>query len=102
MWLHLLTELAFYTNWNGSLIPDYIAEYPPMLTTQEVVVETRGDVDETEPRDKLKALNAIFYISFQCSEDPETGELLDYQAVVRKTMDGKPGHMRLEVSCWNM
>ena len=60
-----------------------------------MVVETHGE-GEKEPRDKLIAANAIFYITFECVEDPTKGR---YRAVVRKTMDGKPGHMRLEVTC---
>ncbi|KAL0687346.1 hypothetical protein Bca4012_087023 [Brassica carinata] len=54
---------------------------------------------EKEPSDKLNAANAIFYITFECVEDPTKGR---YRAVLRKTMDGKPGHMRLEVMCWCM
>lgn len=61
-----------------------------------MVVETHGGEGEKEPSDKLNAANAIFYISFECVEDPTIGH---YTAVVRKTMDGKPGHMRLEVTC---
>ncbi|ESQ54245.1 hypothetical protein EUTSA_v10027170mg, partial [Eutrema salsugineum] len=100
-WLPLFTELAFYTIWIGELTVTEIGDYAP-LRPQEVVVETRGEEEaETEPRDKLKVANAIFYISFQCADDLENGGLGDYRAVVRKTMDGKPGHMRLEVICWS-
>ncbi|ESQ54241.1 hypothetical protein EUTSA_v10027039mg [Eutrema salsugineum] len=100
-WLHLFTEFAFYTKWRGLLDPKDIAECVE-LDPQEVVVETRGEEAETETRDKLKAPNAIFYISFQCADDPETDGLVNYRAVVRKAMDGKPGHMRLEVKCWSI
>ncbi|KAF2541095.1 hypothetical protein F2Q68_00029229 [Brassica cretica] len=72
--------------------PGEIEDCRPLIT-QEVVVETHGE-GEKEPRDKLIAANAIFYISFECVEDPTKGR---YRAVVRKTMDGKPGHMRLEL-----
>ncbi|KAG7540981.1 Protein MS5 [Arabidopsis thaliana x Arabidopsis arenosa] len=94
--LHLFAEFAFYKKWCLQFWPEDIAGCLP-LDIQKVVVETRGEV-ETEPREKLKAANAIFYISFQCVYDPVTGEEADYRAVVRKTMDGKPGHIRLEVS----
>ncbi|CAN7108913.1 unnamed protein product [Brassica rapa subsp. narinosa] len=96
-WLPLLTEFAFYTKWNGTLRARDIAECRSLIT-QEVVVETLGET-EKEPSDKLNAANAIFYISFECVEDPTKGR---YRAVIRKTMDGKPGHMRLEVMCWCM
>lgn len=99
-WLHLFTEFAFYTKWSICLTPYEIAECLP-LEIQKVVVETRGEA-ETEPRDKLKAANAIFYISFECGDDPITGDLANYRAVVRKTMDGKPEHMRLDVRCWSI
>ncbi|CAN6919308.1 unnamed protein product [Brassica oleracea] len=90
-WLPLLTEFAFFTKWNGPLSPGEIEDCRPLIT-QHVVVETHGE-GEKEPRDKLIAANAIFYITFECVEDPTKGR---YRAVVRKTMDGKPGHMRLE------
>ncbi|RIA05712.1 hypothetical protein BRARA_K01870 [Brassica rapa] len=47
---------------------------------------------------KLKANNAIFYIIFKGNGDP-SGAPVEYQAVVRKTMDGGPGHICLEVDC---
>ncbi|KAJ4913565.1 UPF0725 protein [Raphanus sativus] len=94
-WLTLLTEFAFFTKWNGPLSPAEIEDCRPLIT-QHVVVETLDGEGEKEPRDKLNAANAIFYISFECVEDPTIGR---YRAVVRKTMDGKPGHMRLEVTC---
>ena len=55
------------------------------------------EAEKEQSSDKvINAANAIFYISFECVEDPTKGR---YRAVVRKTMDGKPGHMRLEVTC---
>ncbi|KAH0941071.1 hypothetical protein HID58_000708 [Brassica napus] len=97
-WLPLLTEFAFYTKWNGTLRARDIAECRSLIT-QEVVVETLGETEKEQSSDKLNAANAIFYISFECVEDPTKGR---YRAVIRKTMDGKPGHMRLEVMCWCM
>ena len=63
----------------------------------------------TEAHEKLKADNAIFYISYKCCTDPFSVTLSgyphlsttlagDHLAVVRKTVDGKPEHMSLEVS----
>ncbi|KAF3571476.1 hypothetical protein F2Q69_00060381 [Brassica cretica] len=61
----------------------------------KVVVETFED----EPRDKLKANNAIFYLSYKCCADPSSTRLAgDHIAIVRKTMDGKPCHMSHEVA----
>lgn len=99
-WLHLFTEFAFFSKWSGTLRPSDIADSLP-LETQKMVVETRGEA-ATEAREMLKAPNAIFYISFSCGDDPATGELANYRAVVRKTMDGKPGHMSLEARCWGI
>ena len=67
------------------------------LELNSVVVETLEDYT-TEPSEKLKADNAIFYISYKCCSDPSTPLAGDHRAVVRKTMDGKPGHMCLEVA----
>ncbi|KAL0791641.1 hypothetical protein Bca101_007887 [Brassica carinata] len=65
------------------------------LKLKSVVVETFED----EPRDKLKANNAIFYLSYKCCADPCSTPLAgDHLAIVRKTMDGKPGHLSLETS----
>uniref|UniRef100_A0A0D3A3A8 Uncharacterized protein n=1 Tax=Brassica oleracea var. oleracea TaxID=109376 RepID=A0A0D3A3A8_BRAOL len=94
-WLTLLTEFAFFTKWNGPLSPGEIEDCRPLIT-QHVVVETLDEEGEKEPSDKLNAANAVFYITFEGVEDPTIGR---YRAVVRKTMDGKPGHMRLEVTC---
>ncbi|EFH46720.1 hypothetical protein ARALYDRAFT_915733 [Arabidopsis lyrata subsp. lyrata] len=95
--LHLFAEFAFYKKWCQRFWPEDIAGCLP-LVIQKVVVKTRGEA-ETEPPERLKAANAIFYICFKCVYDPVTGEEANYRAVVRKTMDGKPGHMRLEVIC---
>ena len=67
------------------------------LELKNVVVETFEDYT-TEPSEKLKADNAIFYISYKCCSDPSTPLAGDHRAIVRKTMDGKPGHMCLEVA----
>lgn len=66
------------------------------LEVKNVVVETFED----EPRDKLMANNAIFYLSYKCCADACSTPLAgDHLSIVRKTMDGKkPGHMSLEVA----
>ncbi|EFH43688.1 hypothetical protein ARALYDRAFT_491864 [Arabidopsis lyrata subsp. lyrata] len=78
-WLHLYAEIALYSNWKWHA--------------------TRKSCEES-PHLKLKADNAIFYMSFKGSGDHPSGKHYEYQAIVRKTMDGKPGHIRLEVDSW--
>lgn len=90
-WLQLLMEVAFFSKADRCL-----DAYLP-LELKNVVVETFEDYT-TEPSEKLKADNAIFYISYKCCSDPSTPLAGDHRAVVRKTMDGKPGHMCLEVA----
>ncbi|KAJ0251701.1 hypothetical protein HA466_0126250 [Hirschfeldia incana] len=88
-WLHLFTEIAFYSKTKKVLTA------PPPLEIKKVVVVTKEDTEEGHQ--KLKAHNAIFYISYKYNG--ESSELArDHQAVIRKTMDGKPGHMYLEVA----
>ncbi|RID50815.1 hypothetical protein BRARA_H01517 [Brassica rapa] len=90
-WLQLLMEVAFFSKADRCL-----DAYLP-LELNSVVVETLEDYT-TAPSEKLKADNAIFYISYKCCSDPSTPLAGDHRAVVRKTMDGKPGHMCLEVA----
>nr|VDC97868.1 unnamed protein product [Brassica oleracea] len=90
-WLQLLMEVAFFSKADRCL-----DAYLP-LELKNVVVETFEDYT-TEPSEKLKADNAIFYISYKCCSDPSTPLAGDHRAIVRKTMDGKPGHMCLEVA----
>ncbi|OAO95937.1 hypothetical protein AXX17_AT5G63390 [Arabidopsis thaliana] len=60
----------------------------------------------TEAREKLHAVNAIFYISYKCTGFPADHKPItwrsdfvgDHKAVIRKTMDGIPGHMSLEIA----
>lgn len=85
-WLHLFTEFAFFSKWTGTLNPKTIADSLP-LKTQKMVVETLGEA-AIEPREMLKTENAIFYISFSYGDDPATGGIANYSAVVRKAMDG--------------
>lgn len=61
------------------------------LEIKKVVVQTR---EAMEAKEKLKAGNAILYISFR-----DCGLTEDHRAVVRRTTDGLPGHVCLEVKC---
>ena len=67
---------------------------PPPLEIKRVVVVTKEDTEEGH--EKLKAQNAIYYVSYKYNgESSEWAR--DHKAVIRKTMDGKPGHLYLEV-----
>lgn len=68
--------------------------YTP-LEIKKVVIET----NEQDTTKALKARNAIYYVSYKCiDDDPSTGWPGDHKAIIRKTMDGKPEHMFLEVT----
>ncbi|KAL0754400.1 hypothetical protein Bca101_092068 [Brassica carinata] len=91
---YVVPESELHDNdWLQLLMECFDGDLP--LKLNKVVVETFED----EPRDKLKANNAIFYLSYKCCADPSSMRLAgDHIAVIRKTMDGKPGHMSLEVA----
>ncbi|CAH2077520.1 unnamed protein product [Thlaspi arvense] len=82
-WLHLFTEIAFYAK-KRRLLPA-----SPPVEIEKVVVVTEEDT--ADAREKLRAKNAVFYISYKCEDE-------DHKATIRRTMDGKPEHMRLEVA----
>ncbi|CAA7018688.1 unnamed protein product [Microthlaspi erraticum] len=90
-WLHLYAEFGFALKWitYGKALKSYLP-----LQINKVTIRTKENGQESP----LKAKNAIFYISFKGNGDP-SGMLVEYQAVVRRTMDGMPGHIRLEVDC---
>lgn len=70
------------------------------MDIKKVVIETKEEYTK-EAREKLKAENAIFYISYRCTGGDESsarGLIGDHKAILRKTMDGKPGHMCIEVA----
>lgn len=69
------------------------------LKIKKVIVQTL-ESGEDPPHLKLKSYNAIFYMSFRASNGDPSGITVDYHAMIRKTMDGKPGHIGLEVQCW--
>ncbi|KFK29513.1 hypothetical protein AALP_AA7G144100 [Arabis alpina] len=85
-WLNLYTEFAYHSIGERGLTR--IKSDVP-LKIKKVVVQTREDVESSK---KLKSENAIFYISFS-----DCGQTEDYRAIVRRTTDGIPGHVCLQV-----
>ncbi|CAL9236304.1 unnamed protein product [Arabidopsis halleri] len=84
-WISLYAEAALFSEWHSDM-----SAYTP-FEMKKVVVQTKEDVDSSM---KLKSSNAIFYMSFKVREGP------DCRGIVRKTSDGRTGHMRLEARCW--
>ncbi|KAL1212956.1 hypothetical protein V5N11_032925 [Cardamine amara subsp. amara] len=93
-WLHLYAEFAFHLHWIG--YGKKLKSFLP-LDIKKVIIQTKESGEES-PRMKLKANNAVFFMSFMANGDP-SGMPVEYQAIVRRTMDGKPGHIRLDVDC---
>ncbi|XP_010467722.1 PREDICTED: UPF0725 protein At4g28920-like [Camelina sativa] len=93
-WLHMYAEFAFY-----SKSITYTTDLRPFLPLEikKIFVQTLEN-REASPHMIDKATNAIFYISFKGNGDP-TGTPMEYQAIVRRTMDGMPGHICLEFDC---
>ncbi|VVA94787.1 unnamed protein product [Arabis nemorensis] len=85
-WLNLYTEFAFHSIRERRLTR--LKSTVP-LKIKKVVVQTRENVESSK---KLKSENAIFYISFS-----DCGQTEDHRAIVRRTTDGIPGHVCLEV-----
>ncbi|XP_023634578.1 LOW QUALITY PROTEIN: UPF0725 protein At4g29550 [Capsella rubella] len=92
-WLNLYTEAAFYSLWQGHVAS---LESCVPLQIKKVIVQTREAV---ESKEKLKAGNATFYICFR-GLNPPHGSPQDHRAIVRRTVDGIPGHVCLEFKCW--
>jgi uncharacterized protein (TIGR01572 family) len=84
-WLYLYAEVALFSK---SAID--LSAYLP-VEMKRVVVRTR---EEVEPSMKLKSHNATFYMSFK------TRGGQDCRGIVRRTMDGRPQHMSLQVKSW--
>ncbi|RID47166.1 hypothetical protein BRARA_I03786 [Brassica rapa] len=80
-WLYLYAEFALFSH-SG----DDLSAYMP-FEMKKVVVQTKEDM-------KLKSGNAVFYLSFKPRGGPEC------RGVVRRTTDGRHGHMCLEARCW--
>ncbi|KAG7541013.1 Protein MS5 [Arabidopsis thaliana x Arabidopsis arenosa] len=87
-WLNLYADYAFFTLWENGLTK---LKFATPLEIKKVVVQTR---ETMKPKEKLKAGNAIFYISFR-----DCGLTEEHRAVVRRTTDGHPEHLFLEVKC---
>ncbi|KAL1219376.1 hypothetical protein V5N11_007905 [Cardamine amara subsp. amara] len=84
-WLYLYAEFALFSVWSSDL-----SDYLP-FEMKKVVVRTKEGVASSE---KLKASNAIFYMSFKPRGGPEC------RGIIRQTRDGRAEHMCLEARCW--
>ncbi|CAE6170601.1 unnamed protein product [Arabidopsis arenosa] len=93
-WLHMYAEFALYSKFFA--YGNDLRHFLP-LEMKKIIVQTQEN-REASPHMILKANNAIFYISFKGNGDP-SGTPMEYQAIVRRTMDGMPGHICLEVDC---
>uniref|UniRef100_A0A1J3H757 UPF0725 protein n=1 Tax=Noccaea caerulescens TaxID=107243 RepID=A0A1J3H757_NOCCA len=82
-WLHLYAQLALLSL---RFYPEHEKAEPVELT--KIVVQTKEDV---ESKNKARAKNAIFYLSFKCTGGQ------DYKAIVRRTTRQWPETMSLEV-----
>ncbi|KAG7559682.1 Protein MS5 [Arabidopsis thaliana x Arabidopsis arenosa] len=87
-WLRLYTEFALFSFWRYN--EDGFESCLP-VEIKKIIVETCEN--HREPRLKLKSSNAIFHINFSAKS-------CDYKSVVRRTTDGKPGHIVLEINTW--
>ncbi|CAH8267434.1 unnamed protein product [Arabidopsis lyrata] len=87
-WLRLYTEFALFSFWRYN--EDGFESCLP-VEIKKIIVETCET--HREPRLKLKSSNAIFHINFSAKS-------CDYKSVVRRTTDGKPGHIVLEINTW--
>uniref|UniRef100_A0A1J3ISG1 UPF0725 protein n=1 Tax=Noccaea caerulescens TaxID=107243 RepID=A0A1J3ISG1_NOCCA len=92
-WLHLYAEFAFHLKWTG--YGKGLKAFLP-LKFNKVTIQTHESGEESP--NLIRARNAIFYMSFKGNGDP-SGMSVEYRAIVRRTMDGMPGHIRLEVDC---
>ncbi|VYS59359.1 unnamed protein product [Arabidopsis thaliana] len=87
-WLRLYTEFALFSYWRYN--EDGFESCLP-VEIKKIIVETCDT--HREPRMKLKSSNAIFHINFNAKS-------CDYKSVLRRTTDGKPGHIVLEINTW--
>ncbi|CAD5324870.1 unnamed protein product [Arabidopsis thaliana] len=87
-WLRLYTEFALFSYWRYN--EDGFESCLP-VEIKKIIVETCDT--HREPRMKLKSSNAIFHINFNAKN-------CDYKSVLRRTTDGKPGHIVLEINTW--
>ncbi|KAL0740123.1 hypothetical protein Bca4012_081636 [Brassica carinata] len=87
-WLYLYSEAALFSEWHCEM-----SDYTP-FEMKKVMVQTKED--DVESSMKLKSSNAIFYMIFKV----RGGGGPVCRGIVRKTSDGRTGHMRLEARCW--
>ncbi|CAF2106356.1 BnaC08g04280D [Brassica napus] len=87
-WLRLYTDFALYCYWQYN---EDAFKFCLPSEINKILVETFET--HTDPSLKLKSSNAIFHINF-------TAKSRDYISVVRRTTDGKTGHMILQISTW--
>ncbi|CAL9247701.1 unnamed protein product [Arabidopsis halleri] len=87
-WLRLYTEFALFSFW---WFNEDGYEWSLPVEINKIVVETSET--HREPCLKLKSSNAIFHINFSAKGR-------DYRSVVRRSTDGKTGHILLEVKSW--
>ncbi|KAL0671584.1 hypothetical protein Bca4012_034288 [Brassica carinata] len=85
-WIYLYAEAALFSEWRSEM-----CDYTP-FEMKKVMVQTKED--DVESSTKLKSSNAIFYMIFKARGGPLC------RGIVRKTSDGRTGHMRLEARCW--
>ncbi|XP_020872088.1 UPF0725 protein At2g20620 isoform X1 [Arabidopsis lyrata subsp. lyrata] len=97
-WLHLYAELALFSKWKSKLklgfwclLMQDALEHAKPFKMKKIVVRTK---ENAESKKKVKAENAIFYISFKT----RCGRECNF--IIRKTTDGKPDHFSLEVKCF--
>ncbi|KAJ0259473.1 hypothetical protein HA466_0058220 [Hirschfeldia incana] len=86
-WIYLYAEAALFSEWRSEM-----SDYTP-FEMKKVMVQTKEDVVESSV--KIKSSNAIFYMIFKVRGGGPV-----CRGIVRKTSDGRTGHMRLEARCW--
>ncbi|CDY64673.1 BnaC08g46650D [Brassica napus] len=87
-WLRLYTDFALYCYWQYNEVA-FKSCLPAEIN--KILVETFET--HRDPSLKVKSSNAIFHINF-------TAKSCDYISVVRRTTDGRTGHIILEISTW--
>ncbi|CAN7070425.1 hypothetical protein Bca4012_087071 [Brassica carinata] len=92
-WLNLYAEVAMYALQENDSMSLFESWLP--LEINKVVVQTFEDVKSKE---KLKAANAIFYFSFKNLNAPPHGLCQDHRVIIRRTTDGLPGHICLDIN----
>ncbi|XP_010445065.1 PREDICTED: UPF0725 protein At4g29550-like [Camelina sativa] len=85
-WLNMYADYAFYTLWENGWKK---LKFATPLEIKKVVVQTH---EAMEPKEMLKAGNVVFYINFR-----DCGLTEEHRAVARRTTDGHPAHLCLEV-----